>query len=274
MQSEQVAQIDSKDMDHATWQRLALRCEHWSQASDVDGLVITHGTDTIEETAFFLSSVLKPHCPVVLTCAMRPASSASPDGPQNMVDAMVVAADGDADGVSVVCAGVIHSALDVRKVHTYRPDAFDSGERGPIGFVEEGLVRWVRRAALSERTAEIEFFDALAPSIEWPRVEIVTSHAGADGALVDALIAGSIAGGGITPIAGLVVAATGNGTLHRGLLEALLRAVEKGIAVRVATRCPLGIVLGLAGRPFQVATDLSPFKARIALMLDLLRDRF
>jgi L-asparaginase len=105
------------------------------------GVVITHGTDTLEETAFFLHSVLAPAKPVVLTCAMRPATALSPDGPQNVRDAIAVAATAGAQGVTVVCAGTVHSGVDVQKVHTYRLDAFASGDAGPIGYVEEGAVR-------------------------------------------------------------------------------------------------------------------------------------
>src|ERR1017187_2879725 len=109
--AEQVAQVDSKDMSFAVWRLLALRCAHWLAQSDVQGIVITHGTDTLEETAFFLRLVLPANLtackPVVLTCAMRPASARFPDGPQNLSDAFVVAADGAAKGVLAVCAGCI-----------------------------------------------------------------------------------------------------------------------------------------------------------------------
>ena len=132
---EQVVQLDSKDMDHATWQLLARRCAHWLAQADVGALVITHGTDTIEETAWFLQSVLQPSKPVVMVCAMRPASSDEADGPQNLLDAFTVSAQTLAAGVSVVCAGVIHSARDVQKVHPYRLDAFSSGDAGPLGEV-------------------------------------------------------------------------------------------------------------------------------------------
>ena len=115
--SEQVAQLDSKDMSHAVWRTAALRCAHWLGQADVAGLVITHGTDTIEETAFFLQSVLAPGKPVVLTCAMRPATALVPDGPQNLADALALAGTEGAAGVLVVCGGVVHGAVDVQKVH-------------------------------------------------------------------------------------------------------------------------------------------------------------
>ena len=143
--TEQVAQIDSKDMDFDVWAVLAGRCRHFLSQEDVAGLVVTHGTDTLEETAYFLHRVLGSegvgHKPVVLTGAMRPASSMASDGPQNLRDALAVAADPAASGVLVVFAGKVHGAVQVQKVHPYRLDAFDSGESGPIGFVEEGMLR-------------------------------------------------------------------------------------------------------------------------------------
>lgn len=128
--SEQVAQLDSKDMDSTVWRTLARRCTAWLAQEDVQGLVVTHGTDTLEETAFFLHSVLPPGKPVVLTCAMRPATALLADGPQNLADAVTVAAHPGGRGVVAVCAGTIHDAVAVAKVHPYRLDAFSSGTRG------------------------------------------------------------------------------------------------------------------------------------------------
>jgi L-asparaginase len=137
-------QVDSKDMGFEVWRELALRCAHWLADTTVKGIVITHGTDTLEETAWFLQSVLAAGKPVVLTCAMRPATALAPDGPQNILDAVTVALDPLATGVVAVCAGVVHSARDVQKDHPYRLDAFSSGDAGPLGFVEENAVRWVK----------------------------------------------------------------------------------------------------------------------------------
>ena len=260
--SEQVAQIDSKDMDTEVWSRLAQRCSHWLARDDVQGLVITHGTDTLEETAYFLDAVLAPEKPVVLTCAMRPATALSPDGPQNIVDAITVASWPDARGVVAVCAGAIHGALDVRKQHTYRLDAFSSGDAGPIGFVEEASLRLLRawpapRAGLT--TAAREY---LAGGAQWPAVEIVTSHAGSRGAMVEALVANGVRG--------IVVAATGNGTIHQELERALRHAQGAGVKVVRATRCAEGRVIGGGGKAFPGAGGLSPVKARIALQLELM----
>jgi len=261
--AEQVAQVDSKDMAIDIWQKLAQRCAHWLAQPDVVGVVITHGTDTLEETAFFLHSVLAPAKPVVLTCAMRPATALSPDGPQNVRDAIAVAATAGAQGVTAVCAGTVHSGVDVQKVHTYRLDAFASGDAGPIGYVEEGAVRRVREwpAAPSPQAST-----ALSASGPWPRVEIVMSHAGASGAIIDALLRD----GEEEPVRGLVLATTGNGTVHHALEAAALKAQDAGIAVLRATRCTSGRILPKPDDRLRDAGALTPVKARIALMLELL----
>lgn len=259
--ADQVAQIDSKDMSFELWRRLAARCAHWLAQDDIAGLVIAHGTDTLEETAFFLQSVLAPAKPVVLTCAMRPATALAPDGPQNLVDAVAVAATRDARGVVAVCAGTIHSAFDVAKRHTYRLDAFTSGDAGPIGYVEERRVRLLR--AWPAGGADPIALERLVHTVQWPRVEIVMSHAGAGRALVDALVDSGVQG--------LVVAGTGNGSVHQDLEAALLAAQAQGVRVVRSTRCPEGRVLPTPHDALPGAGALSPVKARIALLLELLR---
>jgi L-asparaginase len=259
LHAEQVAQVDSKDMDFAVWCALSARCAHWLAQPEVAGIVVTHGTDTMEETAFYLHAVLAPAKPVVLTGAMRPATSGAADGPQNLADATAVAASPLAQGVSVVFAGTVHAAADVQKVHSYRLDAFSSGDAGPLAYVEEGRLRVLR--AWPQALALRHAMSVPAPQA-WPRVEIVMSHAGASGATVEALVASGVAG--------LVVAATGNGTVHHQLEAALLAAQARGIAVRRTSRCPQGRVLAGAGGTLPAADGLSPVKARIALMLELM----
>ena len=256
--TEQVAQVDSKDMDFATWETLARRCSYWLAQAEVRGIVITHGTDTMEETAYFLQAALGPAKPIVLTGAMRPASSAAADGPQNIADAVAVVSAEGAHGVAVVFAGKVHGALDVAKVHSYRLDAFDSGDAGPLGYVEEGRLRLVRA------WPPVPSASPLPAGKPWPRVEIVLSHAGADGALVRALVAQGVQG--------LVVAGTGNGTLHHALEAALLQAQAAGVKVLRTSRCAQGRVLPHAGDRLPHAPGLSPVKARISLMLALLAD--
>ena len=262
---EQVAQIDSKDMDFAVWMALAQRCQQHLADPAVGGIVITHGTDTLEETAWFLHCVLDARKPVVLTCAMRPASALAPDGPQNLRDAAAVATAPGACGVLVVCAGEIHGAREVFKAHPYRLNAFSSGDSGPLGWVEEKQVRLARNWPLvqSERAlAAMKIIVNSAVDMPWPRVDIVMNYAGVSAAVVDALVQSGAQG--------LVVAATGNGTLHYALQDALERAQAAGVAVRVATRCPLGQMLPRPGAVLPGAQGLSPVKARVSLLLELL----
>lgn len=277
--TEQVAQLDSKDMSVAVWQALAVRISQHLADTDVVGVVVTHGTDTLEETAFFLQAVLSAELlaqkPVVLTCAMRPATSLAPDGPQNVVDAVCVATADSACGVVVVCAGTIHSAVDVQKGHTYRVDAFNSGDAGALGYVEEGALRMVRNWPLATAHRAQVTIDRLASKTDWPRVELVMSYAGASGAIVDALLTQSNAPAAlVAPLRGLVVAGTGNGTVHKDLEAALFRAQAQGIRVVRASRCASGRVLpspdnGLI-QSFPDSQGLSAVKARVALMLALL----
>lgn len=262
--SEQVVQVDSKDMDASVWQALAARCAHWLHDDDIQGLVITHGTDTLEETAYFLHRVLAPAKPVVLTCAMRPADAPAPDGPQNLVDAVAVVRSAGAQGVLVVCAGQVHGPQDVAKVHPYRLDAFSSGDAGPIGWVEAGHFRRLRDwpVAADGRAGAIAAAVARHAPHAWPRVEIVLNHVGADGLIVDALVTAGVRG--------LVAAGTGNGTLSDALESALLRARAAGAEVVRSTRCASGQVLPHPGDAIAAVSGLSPVKARVALQLELL----
>ena len=270
--SEQVAQVDSKDMEFAHWALLAQRVAHHLTLQDVDGVVITHGTDTLEETAYFLSRVVPAALlvakPVVLTCAMRPASALVPDGPQNLLDATAVVCTAGAHGVLVVCAGSIHGARAVQKVHPYRVDAFDSGDAGPLGVVEEGAVRLMHGWPAAEAQTGPSL-DAISAHT-WPRVEIVMNYAGATGATVRALCAPPTDGS--AAVRGLVVAGTGNGTIHKDLEAALLQVQAQGVRVVRTTRCARGQVVpgSVRGFAFADSQGLSPVKARIALMLALM----
>ena len=263
--TEQVAQLDSKDMSFAVWAKLAGRVNHFLAQPDVAGIVVVHGTDTLEETAYFLQAVCGPAKPVVLTCAMRPATALVPDGPQNVLDAVAVARHSGAKGVVAVCAGSVHTARDVQKVHPYQVDAFSSGDAGPLGYVEEGSLRLLRNwpeADANRAPDATKIMAALDDATDWPQVEIVMSHAGARGAVVQALMEQGVRG--------LVVATTGNGTIHQALEAALLKAQAAGVSVVRATRCPNGRVLPKPGDLIPDSQGLSPVKARIDLMLRLL----
>jgi L-asparaginase len=259
VQAEQVAQVDSKDMSLALWQQLARRVVAHLQRAEVAGVVITHGTDTLEETAYFLHRVLKADKPVVLTAAMRPATSDQADGPQNLLDAVTVARHADARGVVVVMAGTVFSGADVRKIDTQRVDAFVAGAGGTLGRIVSGQVQmaqaWPQPAALGPSLIDSD-------PAGWPRVEIVMNYAGADGRLVDALVAQGLQG--------LVLAGTGNGTLNASLEAAALRAQAAGVRVLRASRCAGGVVVG-GSTELAAAGALSAVQARVALLLDVLQ---
>lgn len=277
---EQVAQVDSKDMSFEIWQRLLARCTHWLAQPQVQGIVITHGTDTLEETAFFLHSVLHTEKPVVLTCAMRPSTAVAPDGPQNLLDALAVAASdhikGGIRGVVAVCAGTIHSAVDVQKVHNYRLDAFSSGDAGALGYVKEGKLVIYRNIDVNSLVAGVNIYYIAIKNIAnkvfelttLPRVEIILNHSGATGDGVQALLEQRNKGSS-PKLSGIVVAATGNGTISQALERALQAAEAAGVVVWRSSRCAFGALVGKADKQFGDSGGLTPVKARIALMLQL-----
>ena len=263
VECEQVAQIDSRSMTHAIWQTLAQRVAHHLARPEVTGIVITHGTDTLEETAWFLQRVLAPHKPVVLTGAMRPATALLADGPQNLADAISVAREPGVSGVLAVLAGALHDALHLRKAHPLRlDDAFDSGEVGPLGLISGGRVRWLRLGAAAGQTAAVGHPALRLAVVEWPRVEIVASHAGATGAVVNALCAQGVAG--------LVVSATGNGSVHAEMQAALVEAQARGVAVLCSPRYGDGCWNPQAIDRLPMVDVLTPAKARVELMLRLM----
>lgn len=270
LEVEQVYQVDSKDMHFGLWKRLLLRISHHLARDEVAGVVVTHGTDTLEETAFFIQSVLRPSKPVVFTCAMRPATALVPDGPQNLLDAFTVAGHPEVSGCVVVCAGEMHAAEHVSKVHSYRVNAFDSGDAGALACIEEGEVRWFHGPI--QRTLPSNPEHLLARVLEadaLPNVQVVTSHADADGSVVRALMRA----GELDPVLrprGIVVAATGNGTVHRALEQALSDAMAQGVRVVRSTRCARGRVIPDLAQSMPDSAGLSPVKARLAIALSLL----
>ncbi|SAL79528.1 L-asparaginase II [Caballeronia arvi] len=263
IQAEQIASIDSKDMSAALWTTLARRIDALLAQDDIDGVVVTHGTDTLEETAYLLHLTVKSAKPVVLTAAMRPSTALSADGPLNLLNAVTVAASASAKGQGVLVAfnNQIHSARDVTKTSTYAVDAFRSPETGVLGFVQDGRVEF-QRTVVRPHTSASEF----AMVDQWPMVEIVTSHADASRVMVDALVAAGVKG--------IVVAGTGNGSMHATLTHALGDAVKQGVAVVRASRVGSGHVMRNGAANDDAlgtisAGTLNPYKARVLLMLAL-----
>ena len=267
VESEQVAQLDSKDMDFSTWRALAGRVAVHLARPEVAAIIVTHGTDTLEETAYFVQRVLAPNKPVVFTAAMRPATSRLADGPQNLADAVAVATAAPSRGVVVVVAGTVHSAFAVRKVHPYRLDAFGSGDAGPIARVEEGRLRSFGRWPEGEAAA-LGVDRLPGDASAWPWVAVVASGAGADARAVRALVDAGCAG--------IVVAATGNGRVHAALEAPLREAMARGCAVLRSTRCLDGTVIdaaGASGADTPSAGALTPQQARVELIVRLLERR-
>lgn len=248
--TEQISQIDSKDMSFSVWERLYERLCVAMEDTSIGAVVITHGTDTLEETAYFLYRTLVATKPVVLTGAMRPADAVDSDGPNNLTDALRVASDMSLQplggGVWVVFAGQTLRGDCTQKVHPHRLDAFVARD----DIKREGDAWLMRR-----------LFALKPPYKCWPWVEIVMNYAGASGQIVEALM--------VQNVDGIVVAGTGNGTISKDLVSALRQAASAGIAICLTTRCPQGQVVQDQTHMFEVSPLPAP-QARVELLLELL----
>jgi L-asparaginase len=269
MRGEQISNIGSQDMNDEVWLKLAGRVNELASASDVDGIVITHGTDTIEETAYFLNLVVKSTKPVVLTAAMRPSTALSADGPLNFFNAVAVAANKDAAGrgVLVVINDWIHGASSLTKTSTTAVQTFLSPLSGLIGTVAYGDVEFFR-GPVGKHTINSEF--SIAGATTLPRVDIVMAYENMDGALIDAAVAAGARG--------VVIAGVGNGNLTKPAVETLARHARNGIVCVRASR----VVTGHVGRNveldddklgFIASMDLNPQKARVLLRLALMQHK-
>jgi L-asparaginase len=258
VQCEQLAQLDSKNMTLDLWRKLVARVFNLLQQDEVSGIVVTHGTDTAEETAFMLQYALLPDKAVVLACAMRPADAADSDGPLSLMHAVRLATNSQAPGVFVVCGDQVHRAWDVQKIHATAREPFMS---------LPAMGELVKRASQNHLSPEqLERRVGMLLKQPWPRVEIITSQALATGCSLRALLSREIQQQlGCQVVQGLVVAGTGNGTVHAALEEQLKKAMDEGVQVVRSTRCPHGGMQ--AEGPY---AGLHPLKIRIALMIDLL----
>ncbi len=267
LEVEQVAAIGSQDMDEAIWLKLAARTQAALDQADLAGVVITHGTDTMEETAFFLNLVLRSEKPVVLVGAMRPATAISADGPMNLYNAIAVAAHPDVRGrgVLVVANDEIHFAREVAKTNTTQVGTFRATHRGLAGLVNAGRLH-LYAPPVRCHTARSEF--SLAGLLALPRVDIVYAHAGMGRELIDAAVhAGA---------RGLVIAGVGDGNLNAAALAAAAIAARAGVAVVRASRTGGGVVernieIDDDALGFIAADELNPQKARVLLQLGLTR---
>lgn len=258
VRAEQVAQIDSKDLTFDVWEKLVSRIRHWIDVERVDGVVVTHGTDTLEETAMLLHLTHHGDTPIVLTAAMRPSTSLSADGPLNLLNAVRLAANPGARGRGVLVAlnQRVHAARDVQKGHTFAVEAFVSPDNGPVGFVLDAQVQLQRTPQHLASTDVLP----MPPVGRWPWVEVLASYVQPDPRLVDALVAAGVNG--------LVIAATGAGSIHSNLEAALSRASQRDVLVLRSTRTGAGMVPSQASAQGWASTGtLNPFKARVLLML-------
>jgi L-asparaginase len=269
MRGEQISNIGSQDMNDEVWLKLARRVNELTAMPDVDGVVITHGTDTIEETAYFLNLVVKSKKPVVLTAAMRPSTALSADGPLNFYNAVAVAGNKDAAGrgVLVVVNDWIHGAGSLTKTSTTAVQTFLSPLGGLIGTVAYGEAEFYR-GPVGRSTADSEF--SLTGVATLPRVDIVMAHENMDGKLIEAAVEAGAKG--------IVIAGVGNGNMTQAALDSLAVQAKKGIVCVRSSR----VVTGRVGRNVEVNDDklglvasdsLNPQKARVLLRLALLKSR-
>ncbi|RPI15997.1 MAG: type II asparaginase [Lysobacterales bacterium] len=262
---EQVANIGSQDMNDALWLELARRVDAALADPGIDGVLITHGTDTLEETSYFLSLVTKSDEPVVMVGSMRPATAVSADGPGNLYNGVAVAADARArgKGTLVVLNDVIHYARNVVKTDTTSVATFASVNRGPAGLVHTGKIRWFEPMDRKVGPAS-EFSVGRLSTL--PRVDILYAHANMSADLIDAAVKNGAKG--------LVIAGVGDGNMTTPALDALTRAAKSGIVVVRSTRLPSGIVLrnnevNDDEKGFVVSGELNPAKSRVLLQLAL-----
>lgn len=269
LKGEQIANVGSQDMSVKVWIDLANRINTLLADNNVHGIVITHGTDTQEETAYFLNLVVKSDKPVVLTGSMRPSTALSAEGPLNLYNAVAVAASPKAKGygVMVVMNDEIHSAHDVKKMITTPVQTFMSPQEGMIGTVIFGVPDFFHKPN-GIHTVDSEF--SITGVTQLPRVDIVYGCADASADIIDLMVKAGAKG--------IVVAGVGDGNMNSGTLEAAKRATQNGVAVVRASRVPIGPVLiegEINDKEYgTISSDqLNPQKARVLLMLALLKDR-
>jgi L-asparaginase len=262
---EQVANIGSQDMNDEVWLKLAKRLNAVLAEPGTSGALITHGTDTLEETSYFLSLVTRSDKPVVMVGSMRPATAISADGPGNIYNGVAVAADPRAKGKgTLVCLNdEIHYARNVVKTDTTSVQTFRSLNRGPAGVVHTGKIDWFepmdrKLGAASEFSAD--GLDKL------PRVDVIYAHANMSADLIDAAVANGAKG--------IVVAGVGDGNMTTPALDALTKVAKGGIVVVRSTRLPAGIVLrnnevNDDEKGFVASGELNPAKSRVLLQLAL-----
>ena len=262
---EQVANIGSQDMNDEVWLKLAKRVNASLAEPGVNGVLITHGTDTLEETSYFLSLVTQSDEPVVMVGSMRPATAISADGPGNIYNGVAVVADPRATGKGtlVVLNDTIHYARNVMKTDTTSVQTFQSLNRGPAGVVHTGKIEWFEPMDKKVGKAtgfSVEGLDKL------PRVDIIYAHANMSADLIDAAIKNGAKG--------LVIAGVGDGNMTTAALDAVTKAAKSGVVVVRSTRLAEGITLrnnevNDDEKGLVASGELNPAKSRVLLQLAL-----
>jgi len=263
--AEEVCNIGSQTMNNRIWLQLAKRLAEVLGDPNVDGVVITHGTDTLEETAYFLSLISKSDKPIVMVGAMRPSTAVSADGPINLYNAIALAANPEARGrgVLVTLNDGIHYAREVEKGNTTQLDTFVSPNRGRAGLIHSGEAVFFSRSAL-KFGVQSEF--SLGGLLQLPRVEIIYSYANLGRDVIDYLVSAGVKG--------IVLAGCGEGNTTDEAIAGLQDAVKQGVAVVRSTRVGSGIVrrnieVNDDRFGFIASGELNPQKARVLLMLAL-----
>lgn len=266
---EQVASVGSQDMTVDIWKKLAVRANEIFAKNEADAIVVTHGTDTQEETGYFLDLLIKSEKPVVLTGSMRPATAISADGPKNLYDAITVAINPKSKGRGVLISfnEGIFDAREVMKLSTTKVNAFGSPNSGPIGQVYDGKVEYYS-TSMREVNTKTPF--SVTADTKLPRVDIVYMYADAPGDMIDMLVS--------KKVDGIVIAGVGNGNFNKAYMDAVKRAVQSGVVVCRASRTPSGrVVLEDEINDDELGTivsdDLTPQKARVLLMLGLTKTK-
>jgi L-asparaginase len=266
---EQISSVGSQDMTTEIWKKLAVRINEIIAKKEADGIVVTHGTDTQEETAYFLDLVVPSAMPVVLTGSMRPATAISADGPKNLYDAITVAINPKSKGRGVLVSfnEGIFDGREVMKMSTTFTNAFGSPNTGPIGHVYDGKVEYYANA-VRERDPKSPV--TITADMKLPRVDIVYMYADAPSDMIDMLVA--------KKVDGIVIAGVGNGNFNKTFTDAVKKAVAAGVVVCRASRTPSGrVVLHDEINDDELGTivsdDLNPQKARILLMLGLTKTK-
>ena len=269
IKGEQISNVGSQDMAFTILLTLAKRINALLAQNDIDGIVVTHGTDTMEESAYFLNLVVKSDKPVVLVGSMRPSTAVSADGPLNLYNAVGVAADPQSSGrgVLVVMNDWIHAAHSLTKTSTTAVQTFMSPLRGVVGVATYGKNDYYNNPVWKHTTASE--FDVASVS-QLPRVDIIYGYTDMPADSIDASVENGAKG--------IVIAGVGNGNMNKSSIEAAARAAKKGVIVVRSSR----VATGAVGRNVEVNDDelglvasdeLNPQKARVLLMLALLKTR-